>query len=93
MAGHLIIPFRFGPSAPDQDKQRSATAALPRACSMLITFPLTSIGPSELLVASYIASHTPSAQSKPKFRFLQLRSLGIWQASQGRTGDRGPWAM
>ncbi|KAK1753136.1 hypothetical protein QBC47DRAFT_387853 [Echria macrotheca] len=92
VADHPTIPFRFDPSAPDQDKQRSAIAALPRARSVLITFPLTGVGPSELLVAAYAATHTRNnAQSKPKFRFIQLGSSGIWQGSQGQTADKGPW--
>jgi len=87
VSGHPTIPFRFDPTSPDQ----SGISSLPRARTVLVTFPLNGIGPSRVLVENYRATH--SARGKTEFRFVQLGSTGIWQKG-GPTlqGDgNGPW--
>ncbi|KAK0648604.1 hypothetical protein B0T16DRAFT_325331 [Cercophora newfieldiana] len=90
VAGHPTIPFRFNPSDPDQ----TAIAALPRARTLLITFPLYGSGASKTLVETYTATHQSAAQNAAsKFRFIQLGSTGIWQGG-GQTlvsEGRSPW--
>jgi hypothetical protein len=105
VAGAPTIPFKFDPSAPE-DETRSAIAALPRARYILITFPLSGKGPSKLLIESYEATHrtaatatttttTTSDITPSQFRFIQLGSTGIWQP-QGpltttTTTTANPW--
>ncbi|KAK0729528.1 hypothetical protein B0H67DRAFT_595941 [Lasiosphaeris hirsuta] len=91
VAGHPTLPFQFDPASPDLPH---AIAALPRARHILITFPLSGIGPSQLLVSTYEATHrgraapvdsAPPATGSAGFRFIQLGSTGIWQGQQGQT--------
>lgn len=89
VANHPTLPFRFDPA------DTSNITALPRARHILITFPLRGAGPSAALVRAYTAAHTRGAitpDAKTPFRFIQLGSTGIWQAS-GPTVVRedGPW--
>ncbi|KAK4234787.1 hypothetical protein C8A03DRAFT_37394 [Achaetomium macrosporum] len=107
VAGTPTIPFKFNPSAPE-DETRSAIAALPRARYVLITFPLTGTGQSKLLVECYEETHrraastagggTTSPAARARSRFIQLGSTGIWQQPRQRQrlqygGDSGksPW--
>ncbi|KAK4446551.1 hypothetical protein QBC34DRAFT_149094 [Podospora aff. communis PSN243] len=89
VAGHPTIPFRFTPDDP------SAIAALPRARTVLVTFPLYGPGPSKILVEGYTSTHqSASAASNSTFRFIQLGSTGIWQGKGGQTftlAEEGPW--
>lgn len=86
VAGHPTIPFRFDPQWRDQN----AIAGLPRARTVLITFPLTGTGPSDTLISTYRATHA-SHRGNAEFRFVQLGSTGIWQGSTGQTSDDAPW--
>ncbi|KAK0612046.1 hypothetical protein B0T14DRAFT_540909 [Immersiella caudata] len=91
VAGQPTIPFRFNP---DDDNARSAIAALPRARSVLVTFPLYGPGPSKFLVESYTSTHqSASASASSTFRIIQLGSTGIWQGKGGQTFTTGdsPW--
>ena len=69
------IKFKFDPSQEDP----SYFSVLPAARNVLITFPLTGEGQSELLVSSYQKTHSRIASD---VRFLQLGSTGIWQISE-----------
>ncbi|KAK4225461.1 hypothetical protein QBC38DRAFT_264832 [Podospora fimiseda] len=87
------IPFKFDPSAPEE-QTRTAISSLPRAKTVLITFPLTGTGPSKLLVSTYTSTHQTSAavNTATKFRFIQLGSTGIWQNNgQTFTDSSSPW--
>ena len=53
--GVPTIAFRYDPDAPDQ------VAALPRAKTVLVTFPLRGAGASRVLVDTYAASHQSGA--------------------------------
>ncbi|KAK4462110.1 hypothetical protein QBC42DRAFT_201916 [Cladorrhinum samala] len=94
VAGFPTIEFKFDPAAPEE-QTRTAIAALPRAKTVLITFPLTGNGPSKFLVESYTATHQTSAataSTSSQFRFIQLGSTGIWQSNgQTFTTDSSPW--
>ncbi|KAH8801751.1 hypothetical protein F5884DRAFT_526581 [Xylogone sp. PMI_703] len=73
------LKFKFDPN----DKSNSQYAALPKAKSILITFPLTGKGQSTHLVTSYIDTHSTDAHhddgANHHFQFIQLGSTGIWQ--------------
>ncbi|KAK4159049.1 hypothetical protein QBC43DRAFT_327944 [Cladorrhinum sp. PSN259] len=86
------IPFKFDPEAPEEET-RTAIASLPRAKTVLITFPLRGDGPSKLLTEAYTSSHqTSAATAATQFRFVQLGSTGIWQSDgQTFTNDSSPW--
>jgi len=66
-------PFNFDPTTDDA----SSFAVLPPARTIMITFPLKGIGPSERLVKGYAATHP----STPSPQYLQLGSTGIWTAA------------
>lgn len=87
VSGHPTIPFRFDPASPDQ----SAISSLPRARTVLITFPLNGVGPSKVLVENYQKTH--SLRGKTEFRFVQLGSTGIWQKGGPTLKNEGddPW--
>jgi len=98
VAGRPTIPFKFDPTDPDH----TAIAALPRARTLLITFPLYGPGPSAALHAAYTTTHQSGAPtttpSRTPFRFIQLGSTGIWQRKGGQTlplsnpnPDGSPW--
>ncbi|KAM7207878.1 hypothetical protein V8F20_001672 [Naviculisporaceae sp. PSN 640] len=90
VADHPTIPFKFDPS---DENIKSRIAALPRARTIVITFPLTGEGPSRLLAETYENTHlrssscSPSSNSLPAndspkhFHFIQLGSTGVWQPS------------
>ncbi|KAK3997954.1 hypothetical protein QBC44DRAFT_314703 [Cladorrhinum sp. PSN332] len=86
------IPFKFDPSAPEEET-RTAIASLPRAKTVLVTFPLTGNGPNKLLIEAYTCTHqTSAATTATEFRFVQLGSTGIWQNNgQTFTSDSSPW--
>lgn len=73
------IPFRFDPSSSDPAPYR----LLPRASTILITFPLKGTGQSKLLVSLYTETHPSS--SAPNW--IQLSSTGIFTAPGWNTGD------
>lgn len=86
VADHPTIPFKFDPS---DEGIKSRIAALPRARTIVITFPLTGEGPSRLLAETYETTHLRSSFSSPSppseglkhFHFIQLGSTGVWQPS------------
>ncbi|KAF7972439.1 hypothetical protein HWV62_18016 [Athelia sp. TMB] len=63
------LPFTFDPHAPPDPAQY---AALPRAETVVITFPITVPGASGRLVEAYRGAHGGAG------RFVQLGSTGIW---------------
>ncbi|KAI1148992.1 hypothetical protein F4825DRAFT_432034 [Nemania diffusa] len=66
------IPFRFDPSSPST----TPFTRLPPAQTILITFPLTGLGPSLRLVGAYAATHPGAAQP----HYIQLGVTSIWTA-------------
>ncbi|KAM7221985.1 hypothetical protein V8F06_002736 [Rhypophila decipiens] len=93
--GHPTIAFKFDPS---DSNLKSHIAALPRARTIVITFPLTGQGPSRLLVETYETTHTTrsSSPSLTTIQFIQLGSTGVWQSngplsSTLPSAEGGPW--
>lgn len=81
VADYPTIAFRFDPS---DGAIKSRIAALPRARTIIITFPLTGLGPSRLLAETYETTHVRSSSSPDglgTFQFIQLGSTGVWQPS------------
>ena len=72
----LTIQFTFDPSSDDP----TPFSALPPAHVVLITFPLTGLGPSKLLTTLYAATHPSSNPS-----YIQLGSTGIFTAPHWNT--------
>ena len=66
------LPFHFDPEAQDDPAQY---AKLPRARTVLITFPITAAGASARLLSSYRAAHDGEG------RFVQLGTTSIWGVS------------
>ncbi|KAF2822137.1 hypothetical protein CC86DRAFT_373322 [Ophiobolus disseminans] len=72
------IPFKFDPSSGDPEP----FTRLPKAHTILITFPLTGHGQSKTIVGLYRNTHGP------KNHWLQLGSTGIFnQLSDSWSGD------
>ncbi|KAL9021712.1 MAG: hypothetical protein Q9185_001076 [Variospora sp. 1 TL-2023] len=76
--GHAIphlpttIPFTFDP----ENSDLAPYHALPRATTILITFPLRGPGPSTHLVSLYNTVH---GGEKDQRRWIQLGSTGVWK--------------
>ncbi|RFU30305.1 hypothetical protein B7463_g6005, partial [Scytalidium lignicola] len=79
------LKFKFD----DNDKSNAQFAALPKAKTILITFPLTGKDQSRHLVTSYSATHSNahagSDDTDSAFQFIQLGSTGIWQTPEQET--------
>lgn len=76
------IKFKFDHDDSSNDQYYS----LPKAKTILITFPLKGTGQSKHLVSSYIATHSHGGDgSLASFQFIQLGSTGIWQIPQPDT--------
>ena len=71
------IPFEFDEHDPSPDP--APFALLPRARTVLITFPVKQSGASERLVRLYEKTHVRSdTEADVKTGFIQLGSTGIW---------------
>ncbi|KAF1972489.1 hypothetical protein BU23DRAFT_580873 [Bimuria novae-zelandiae CBS 107.79] len=76
------IPFKFIPSAGSAEPYKH----LPRAATILITFPLSGAGPSKTLVGLYRAVHGPHNH------FIQLGHTGIFnQLPNSYSSDTSPY--
>ena len=72
------ITFEFDPTSDDPEPYK----VLPKAKTVLITFPIKVKGASERLVKLYAETH-PELQGE-KTGFIQLGSTGIWDVSESR---------
>lgn len=68
------LPFDFDPADPNPDP--AAFTALPDARSVLITFPIKTLGASTRLVRLFQQTHPHTRAA-----FIQLGSTGIWDVS------------
>ena len=71
------IAFEFDPASDDAGPY----AALPRAQTVLITFPIYAPGASARLVRLYQQTHPDPEEGSSKTAFIQLGSTGIWDVS------------
>ena len=71
------IAFEFEPASDDAGPY----AALPRAKTVLITFPIYVPGASARLVRLYQQTHPDPEEVSSKTAFIQLGSTGIWDVS------------
>ena len=76
------IPFTFDPESEDH----APYAALPRAATVLITFPLRGEGQSRLLTRLYSAAHDGH---RP--RYIQLGVTSIWKVVPGWQTEHSPY--
>ncbi|KAJ9636261.1 hypothetical protein H2201_006240 [Coniosporium apollinis] len=75
------IPFKFDPSSNTLDQYK----ALPSAKTVLITFPLTGTGQSQLLTRSYRQIHGGSNN------WIQLGSTGIYKNDSEWSDENSPY--
>ncbi|KAH8673328.1 hypothetical protein BX600DRAFT_378117 [Xylariales sp. PMI_506] len=71
------IPFKFDPNSDDEEPYRK----LPRADTVVITFPLKGEGQSERLVKLYRSTHPEdaAAAAPAPTNFVQLGATSIWK--------------
>ena len=82
------IPFTFDPESEDH----APYAALPRATTVLITFPLRGEGQSRRLTSLYNDTHFDAAErAHPRARWIQLGVTSIWNVVPGWQTEDSPY--